>query len=130
MAKQLWQIVSFTGVAGGGGMASLPHDIGDFSHNVAYIPDEAEVDHTDFEIVSCTDTTLTVRNNGVGAAHGGVDIQSTQLYDGATWLTPTIAEPTARYGASLAWSGGTNRFVLFGGAETGGGALNDVWVAQ
>lgn len=82
----------------------------------------------------------TAREGGCGAwcatfgamIFGGDDgtnrLTATEFYDGSAWTAPAQSvEPSARGRASLVWSSGASRFVLFGG-DAAAGYKNDVWV--
>ncbi len=65
-------------------------------------------------------------------AFGGATAQvnrQQQFYDGATWTAPVddAAGPSARQIASMVWSSGLGKFILFGGQDAGAVNLNDVW---
>jgi hypothetical protein len=64
MGSQLIQSVSFTNVAPAG-QATLPHNIN--ANGLALVPDFVAVTNGAFEVITVTDSAVTVQNNGVAA---------------------------------------------------------------
>lgn len=119
MADQLLNVVTFAAVAPGG-VVALPHLIQ--SNGVAYLPDVLWRDNGDFAIVSTTDTTLTVRNDGAAPADCNVLVM----------LVHSIFRALGADTASSNFAAGlTPRpFVAAAGSSGGGGsALDFTYVA-
>ncbi len=124
MANILQQVVTATALAAGATIG-ITHGIG-FA-GVAKIPDRVFRDNDVFTIVSCTSTTLTVRNEGTVAATGNFLLQYDHTYlrefgDNATQqLTPAPFIPGGAAGTPPATSSASSLVLQFqpGGAETG-----------
>ena len=91
MATRIYQVLTFTNVAGGGGQATLPHNIN--VDGVARIPDFLYPDAGGFTLVAADATSVTVQNNNAVVASLDVAlffIYSTERLFGqaASHLTP------------------------------------------
>lgn len=88
MATRLYQIVRFTNVAGGGGIASLLHQIN--IDGLALIPDRADRSNGEFDITAVTSTQVTVINNGGAAADCDVWLEYLHTIDRAFGSSSTL----------------------------------------
>lgn len=123
MPNVLTQILAVTNLAAG---ATLGITHGVAYANVAKIPDTVERDNPVFTIVSCTSTTLTVKNESAAVASGNFLLTYWHTFqrefgDNATQqLTPAPFIPGGSAGSS-AVVGGSSLVLEFqpGGAQTG-----------
>lgn len=108
---RLNQVLTFTNVIAGATVA-LPHNIN--VNGVAVIPDFVFPDNSNFQVVSCTTTTLTVKNGGT----------STQTLNAWLWRQHTIDRA---YGGRQITNLSPQPFVPAGGSGGGGGSTQEAF---
>lgn len=116
MSTKLLAQLEFNAV-GPGANATLPHGL-NLSNNgvLAIIPDIVAFDNPDFDFVSCTDTDLTVVNNGAGAG-------STRCY--LIWFHSIQRAMGQAMNVALFQQFSNPPFVIRGAGGGGGGGATD-----